>query len=607
MDGLDLGADLHDPGTYPKADELARDCDVVMKGGITSGVIYPHAVCQLATTHRLRSVGGTSAGAIAAAAAAAAERGRDGGGFVRLAQLPLWLAQPAPAGGSGTNLFGLFQPQRATRPLHRLAVAALGHGGPGRRAAAVGLAGLRLLRPLPLAVLCVPGLVLTALAIGGAVAAPGVATAAGAVAAVALLAGLVVVAVAWSVAVHVRRRLPVNGFGLCSGAPPDGFRAGEGSASVPPALTAWLADELDTLAGMRDPTHPLTFGDLRASGVELAMLTTDLTDGTQQRAPLRSRVWAFDPAELERLFPARVVAWMLSHPPPPGAVEEDSLERFTAAGLRPLPVPDDLPVVVGVRLSLSFPLLLSAVPLHRIDFGAAGHPLVRHWFSDGGITSNFPMHFFDSPLPTRPTFGINLGPTTRLDDDEARNLWLPGSNLGGLNVPTRPIESVTDFVVSLKDCLQNWADNAQTHVPGYRDRIVKVFHTRAEGGLNLDMDGDAVARLARRGRAAGAAFQQRFDFTNHRWLRYRTFMQLFEQLLQRAATGYGADPPGVPTYDEMIAGPVPSSYRRGWRSRDAATQTAAVLELARELAESGVDFSRGAPSPQPVLQARPDT
>jgi len=34
----------------------------VMKGGITSGVVYPKAVCQLATDHRIRSVGGSSAG-----------------------------------------------------------------------------------------------------------------------------------------------------------------------------------------------------------------------------------------------------------------------------------------------------------------------------------------------------------------------------------------------------------------------------------------------------------------------------------------------------------------------------------------------------------------
>ena len=508
----------------------------------------------------------------------------------------------------GTNLFRLFQPQRATKPLHRMATAALGHGGRGRRAAAVGLAGIRLLRPLPVAVLCVPGLVLAALAIGGvATRAPTVGAVAGALAALGLLAILVLVAVAWSVVLHVRHRLPANGFGLCSGAPTVGGVRGAAQGSTgPPALTAWLADELDALAGVGDPARPLTFGDLGGAGIELAMLTTDLTDGTQQRAPLRSRVWAFDPDELRRLFPDRVMAWMLSHPPPAGAVDGNSLERFERAGLHPLPGADDLPVVVGVRLSLSFPLLLSAVPLHRIDYATADRPLVRHWFSDGGITSNFPMHFFDNPLPKRPTFGINLGPTTQLADDDTRNLWLPDSNLGGVNAPTRPIVSVTDFLVSLKDCLQNWADNAQTHVPGYRDRIVKVFHTKAEGGLNLDMDGDAVARLAHRGRAAGAAFQQRFDFANHRWVRYRTFMQLLEQLLERASSGYGSEPPGVPSFDEMIRGPVPSSYRRGWRSRDAAEQTAAMIELARELADSGVDFSRGAPSPQPVLQARPN-
>jgi hypothetical protein len=62
----------------------------VMKGGITSGVVYPHAVCELARVYRLRNIGGTSAGAIAAAAAGAAELGRTSvnGGFKLLAGLP---------------------------------------------------------------------------------------------------------------------------------------------------------------------------------------------------------------------------------------------------------------------------------------------------------------------------------------------------------------------------------------------------------------------------------------------------------------------------------------------------------------------------------------
>ncbi|HJS72645.1 MAG TPA: patatin-like phospholipase family protein, partial [Vicinamibacteria bacterium] len=54
----------------------SRKCDIIMKGGITSGIVYPKAVCRLAVEYRFRSIGGTSAGAIAAAATAAAEYGR---------------------------------------------------------------------------------------------------------------------------------------------------------------------------------------------------------------------------------------------------------------------------------------------------------------------------------------------------------------------------------------------------------------------------------------------------------------------------------------------------------------------------------------------------
>ncbi len=53
-----------------------------------------------------------------------------------------------------------------------------------------------------------------------------------------------------------------------------------------------------------------------------------------------------------------------------------------------------MPVVVAVRMSLNFPLLLSAVPLHAIDFSRVKEEdrrLERCWFSDGGISSNFPV------------------------------------------------------------------------------------------------------------------------------------------------------------------------------------------------------------------------
>src|SRR5688572_32993451 len=56
------------------------ECDLVMKGGVPSGVVYPSALRVLARHYRFRSIGGTSAGAIAAAGAAAAQYGRISGG-----------------------------------------------------------------------------------------------------------------------------------------------------------------------------------------------------------------------------------------------------------------------------------------------------------------------------------------------------------------------------------------------------------------------------------------------------------------------------------------------------------------------------------------------
>jgi predicted acylesterase/phospholipase RssA len=89
-------------------------CDLVMKGGIASGVVYPLAICELAKKYQFKSIGGTSAGAIAAAAAAAAEYGRQhkqGSGFVGMSEVPSFL---------GKNLSGLFQATPNTEPLFQL-------------------------------------------------------------------------------------------------------------------------------------------------------------------------------------------------------------------------------------------------------------------------------------------------------------------------------------------------------------------------------------------------------------------------------------------------------------------------------------------------------
>src|SRR5258706_12805338 len=62
----------------PKAAMQAETprCDLVMNGGITSGVVYPRLISELAEKYRFKNIGGTSAGAMAPPGRAAAEDGR---------------------------------------------------------------------------------------------------------------------------------------------------------------------------------------------------------------------------------------------------------------------------------------------------------------------------------------------------------------------------------------------------------------------------------------------------------------------------------------------------------------------------------------------------
>jgi len=107
----------------------------------------------------------------------------------------------------------------------------------------------------------------------------------------------------------------------------------------------------------------------------------------------------------------------------------------------PLPAAPDLPILLGARMSLSFPILLSAVPLYAANVTQRNEQgkfeLERCLFSDGGLTSNFPIHFFDAPLPTRSTFGINLVPENVAIGDTTTE---EKSSVTGLRPGGEPVE-----------------------------------------------------------------------------------------------------------------------------------------------------------------------
>jgi hypothetical protein len=59
----------------------------------------------------------------------------------------------------------------------------------------------------------------------------------------------------------------------------------------------------------------LTFGHLARVGIELRMMTTNITRHQPLAMPWATQEYFFDPDEMRRLFPEDIVRWMEDHPP----------------------------------------------------------------------------------------------------------------------------------------------------------------------------------------------------------------------------------------------------------------------------------------------------
>jgi len=95
-------------------------------------------------------------------------------------------------------------------------------------------------------------------------------------------------------------------------------------------------------------------------------MTTNITRGISHRFPFLEGSWGqlfFRKTEFDELFPQSVVNWIMSHSAP--LRHEDTIE--VPNDFYPLPAAPDLPILLGARMSLSFPILLSAVPLYAAN------------------------------------------------------------------------------------------------------------------------------------------------------------------------------------------------------------------------------------------------
>jgi predicted acylesterase/phospholipase RssA len=600
-----------------------RFCDLVMKGGVTSGVVYPPAICELAQHYHFRSIGGTSAGAIAAAVTAAAEYQRRISGSLRgfelLKDLPARLGETDASGRS--QLLRLFQPDVPCRRLFAVLVASLNQDGTFRRIGAILFGCLKAywiatLVSIALAVL----IVLLHSVLAG------------------LISVLVMapVAIGFSIYRDLTLNVVKNNYGLCKGLTVEG--------STGNALTPWLHALIQEAAGRSASDPPLTFGDLwRAPGgppgenvrsIDLEMFTTNLAHGRPYIFPhLEPTARLFYRSnELRSYLPASVMDWFDAHAlryePSAQSPESDPPAKLAEImHLCELPPAENFPILLAARMSLSFPVLFAAVPLWAIDYGwpRAQRTFRRCMFADGGISSNFPIHLFDGLLPLWPTFGIKLEAKLPGYDNM---IYLPQNCHAGFadtwtrfDTAAKSASRLGGFLGSIVTTMQNWNDNALARMPGVRDRTVRLRFYKDEGGFNLNMPSDIIGSIAERGREAAGVLINRFvpaaagaapaaGWDQQRWIRRDVLLRAFNERMPGLAQALGESIPHASSYQELTERArqqAPPCHAEALTPQEAQALDGLTDAMRKVTAAFGEDAPHypNAPLPEPELRVRP--
>lgn len=638
-----------------------KTCDLVMKGGVTSGLVFPGSVAELSKNFTFCNIGGTSAGAIAAVVTAAAEYRRfqnptaacNADGIHPAFSDVLGVAQELGAPSKvrdATRMVDLFQAPPHLQPALALALAATKKGANSKLAAALAVhrkhwpamkeANVGLLLGVGLATLSVFGFTQNATLFGGVTA---LAT---------LFAGAGVYALGYLKT--LKRVLGSLGqrdhlFGLCSGKSDQHPLNGDDTEN--PGLTIWMHQKIQQMAGRGFADDPLTLRDLQSVSdgqLTLKTMTTALNLGRPYLLPFSDPEdvgdsdtqtgFFFDRAEWERLLPKPVLNFMCEGQRP---VTLDNGQE-----LYPFPGDERLPLLVAARMSLSFPLLLAATPLWRkvrVNLNLRRPNWERVWFSDGGLCSNFPIHLFDRMLPRRPTFAIDLeyvDPTRFEGSKPERDLrvWMPQSHNVSEHLPrwyttySRRAQSDTlgGFALSIWNTMQNWNDTTLAAVPGYYERIARVrLKMGEEGGFSFDMTAQDIENLASYGTEAAQQLNQRYgdnpdcepesqatpcqlDWDDHRWTRLRTSFAATQRMLHTMNVAFTDR---AANYPKLVAQNSAPDYQGPHAWQDPSTQSrklGATLkdleQVLKELDEQGAGGLNddNQPKPRPEMKFQPE-
>jgi hypothetical protein len=322
---------------------------------------------------------------------------------------------------------------------------------------------------------------------------------------------------------ELRRGLAQNEWGLCRG---KAVPLNRGDVATEPALVDWLHEAIQRSAGREPDDPPLTFVDLwRAPrfgqpmgpavegyaappldpSIGLHMFSTNLSHGRPVRWPLNdpnTRLY-FKPQEWQAIFPAAVLGPLLKASRPYAPASKSDPEDDGGAGLYELPC-GDLPIVVAARLSLSFPVLFSCVPVWAVDYEQprGRRKLRRALLTDGGVCTNFPVHLFDAAHPRWPTFALLLDKRlTAYADDR---LFLPKGHAEGRAdnwqdgrlAEERRARGVFGLVTGLLQTALDWNDRTAMRLPHVRNRVIRYALQDGEGQLYINMSRQTMLKMA---------------------------------------------------------------------------------------------------------------
>jgi predicted acylesterase/phospholipase RssA len=598
----------------PPAD---RYCDLVLTGGVASGVVYPWAIIELARQYHFRSIGGTSVGAVAAALTAASEYGRRKNSpypFEVLRRVPEELARNDEHGE--TKMLRLFQPNKSGKRLFSIFVYSLRVSSANRAE----LESQSLKNQLKLLVARIRNRKstptntaqpsqgrskdesdpLNAESLGSATGFMKIALFAASHflrdtvirtlknrwVQSAFLVDLIALAVsyinispwwwlangfawfatfAFAVVVcvmfvrsfgavlldDIRDGFVANAYGACSGLSQKVNSEGKKEQG----FTEWMHEGIQRSAGFGVNDRPLTFLDLwyvslptgqsaslqtpdperilapAERSIDLQIFVSNLTLGVPLKFPLvdPSIRLFYDPEEWRKFFPESVVNFLANvsssyrpataSDPLVACFERDSngnpISDDSAKRLLELPI-SRLPIVVAARLSMSFPILFSAIPVYAIDFEEKRYLRVlrKCILSDGGICSNFPIHLFDSPIPAWPTFGLYLDRSIAAYADTS--VRLPSVHTDGRSpiwnrfMPEIErsmaqssrldswvaLRSLGGLLLGVVSTAKDWGDRVNLLMPQTRNRVVRLALKSGEGQLNIAMSRETILQMA---------------------------------------------------------------------------------------------------------------